>query len=240
VFGTPIAAVLLAVELLLFEWKPRSFIPVTVASHYRLHLAAAFDRAGPLFPYAGDPAMPWWGLGLCALAGLIAGAQSSLLTLLLYGMEDVFSALPIHWMWWPALGGLAVGIGGLIDPAVLGVGYDNIQLLLADRWACRRPSFFWSTRPCMDRGAVVRHLRRRAGAAADPGRGAGRGGSAIGCHCVDGGFWAQLLGMTAILGGHHARAAHRHPVRGGTDGQFPCPGPRCWRPALPVSPSPCW
>src|SRR5689334_1546842 len=131
VFGTPIAAVLLAVELLLFEWKPRSFIPVTVAAIVAFAWRPLLIGSGPLFPYMGDPAMPWWGLGLCAAAGLLAGAQSSLLTLLLYGMEDAFSKLPIHWMWWPALGGMAVGLGGLIDPAVLGVGYDNIRLLLA-------------------------------------------------------------------------------------------------------------
>lgn len=131
VFGTPVAAVLLAVELLLFEWKPRSFIPVVVAAIVSFGWRPIFIGSGPLFAYAGNPSMPWWGLGLCGFAGIIAGAQSSLLTLLLYGTEDLFSRLPIHWMWWPAIGGLAVGIGGFIDPAVLGVGYDNIRLLLA-------------------------------------------------------------------------------------------------------------
>ncbi|HWD28025.1 MAG TPA: chloride channel protein [Rhizomicrobium sp.] len=130
VFGTPIAAVLLAVELLLFEWKPRSFIPVAVAA-----LTAAVWRpfllgAGPLFAFDAMPAMPWWGLGLCAVAGVIAGLQSALTTVCLYGVEDLFRRLPIHWMWWPALGGLVVGIGGYIDPAVLGVGYDNIDALV--------------------------------------------------------------------------------------------------------------
>ncbi|HEV2703359.1 MAG TPA: chloride channel protein, partial [Steroidobacteraceae bacterium] len=75
-------------------------------------------------------AMPWWGLGLCAAAGLVAGAQSSILTLLLYAAEDLFSKLPIHWMWWPALGGVVIGLGGLIEPHALGVGYDNIASLL--------------------------------------------------------------------------------------------------------------
>lgn len=123
VFGTPLAAILLAVELLLFEWKPRSFIPVAaavaVAALWRPYLIGS----GPLFPYGGDPAMPWWGLGVCAAVGLIAGTQSAFLTTCLYGVEDLFRKLPIHWMWWPALGGVVVGIGGLIDPAALGVGY---------------------------------------------------------------------------------------------------------------------
>jgi H+/Cl- antiporter ClcA len=130
VFGTPIAAVLLAVELLLFEWKPRSFIPVTVAAIVATIWRPLLIGSGALFPYMGNPAMPWWGLGLCALAGIIGGAQSSLLTLVLYGVEDLFRKLPIHWMWWPALGAVVVGLGGLYDPAVLGVGYTNIALLL--------------------------------------------------------------------------------------------------------------
>jgi H+/Cl- antiporter ClcA len=200
VFGTPIAAVLLAVELLLFEWKPRSFIPVTVAAIIAFIWRPFLIGSGPLFPYAGDPAMPWWGLGVCALAGLIAGAQSSLLTLLLYGMEDVFSALPIHWMWWPALGGLAVGIGGLIDPAVLGVGYDNIQLLLAGSLGLSAAlillvdkAFVWIVALSSGTsGGVLAPLLILGGAL-----------GAVEAHWMpfgDGGFWA-LLGMTAILGG---------------------------------------
>ena len=86
--------------------------------------------AGPLFPYAEVPRIPWWGLGACALASLVAGLQSALMTKCLYGVEDLFRRLPIHWMWWPALGGLIVGIGGYLDPSVLGVGYDTIRALL--------------------------------------------------------------------------------------------------------------
>src|SRR6202012_2317063 len=118
------------VELLLFEWKPRSFIPVAVAVAVAALWRPYLIGDGPLFPYAGDPAMPWWGLGLCALVGIMAGAQSALMTTCLYGVEDLFRKLPIHWMWWPALGGIAVGIGGYLDPAVLGVGYANIHALI--------------------------------------------------------------------------------------------------------------
>jgi H+/Cl- antiporter ClcA len=117
VFGTPLAAILLAVELLLFEWKPRSFIPVVVAVVVAATWRPYLIGSGPLFPYDGVPSLPWWGLGLCALAGVVAGLQSSLLTVCLYGAEDLFRKLPIHWMWWPALGGLVVGIGGVIDPS---------------------------------------------------------------------------------------------------------------------------
>jgi H+/Cl- antiporter ClcA len=130
IFNTPIAAILLAVELLLFEWKPRSFVPVVVAV-----LIAALCRpfligSGALFPFAAVPILPWWGLGLCIAVGILAGLQSALMTLCLYAIEDLFHRLPIHWMWWPALGGLVVGIGGYFEPAALGVGYDNIRQLL--------------------------------------------------------------------------------------------------------------
>jgi len=130
IFNTPIAAILLAVELLLFEWKPRSFVPVVVAV-----LVAALCRpfligSGALFPFSAVPILPWWGLGLCILVGIAAGLQSALMTLCLYAIEDLFHRLPIHWMWWPALGGLIVGIGGYFEPSALGVGYENIRQLL--------------------------------------------------------------------------------------------------------------
>lgn len=130
-FGTPVAAVLLAVELLLFEWKPRSAIPVALAS-----AAAGAARwyilgPGPLFPVPQHAIFIGpWGLAGCVAAGLLAGGLSSLLTLGVYAAEDSFMKLPLHWMWWPAIGGLAVGLGGLLFPQALGVGYDTIQSLL--------------------------------------------------------------------------------------------------------------
>ncbi len=133
IFGTPTAAVLLAVELLLFEWKPRSFIPVSVAALVAISLRPlAFGRA-PLFAMAGFPVLPWWGFAICVLFGILVGLQSGLLTVLLYRCEDLFERLPVHWMWWPALGGLIVGLGGLVQPRALGVGYDIIEDLLHDR-----------------------------------------------------------------------------------------------------------
>jgi chloride channel protein, CIC family len=130
IFGTPMAAVLLAVELLLFEWKPRSFIPVAVAAGVSITWRPLLFGAAPLFPAHFTLALPWWGLPLCAGLGVLSGLQSGLLTLVLYKLEDGFERLPLHWMWWPAVGGLAVGLGGLIEPRALGVGYDVIADLL--------------------------------------------------------------------------------------------------------------
>jgi chloride channel protein, CIC family len=200
VFGTPIAAVLLAVELLLFEWKPRSFIPVGIAA-----LVAALWRPwllgpGPLFPFAEAPVMPWWGLLLCAGVGIVAGLQSALTTLALYGAEDLFRKLPIHWMWWPALGGLVVGIGGYFDPSVLGVGYDNIRALLAGGLGLGAAALLLVDKATVwvaalssgTSGGVLAPLLIMGGAL-----------GAIEAHWLPFGtmgFWA-LLGMAAILGG---------------------------------------
>jgi chloride channel protein, CIC family len=130
VFGTPVAAIMLAVELLLFEWTPRSFIPVTVAA-----VTAAVGRTflhmpAPLFPFTGGVDISVAQLGGWVLIGVLAGLLSGVLTQLVYGCEDIFQKLPIHWMWWPLIGGLVVGLGGLIEPQALGVGYDNLAAML--------------------------------------------------------------------------------------------------------------
>ncbi len=131
-FSSPLAATLLAVELLLFEWKPRSFLPVAVASAAAACVRPAILGEGPLFPVL--PHAPHASLSLaacCVVCGLAAGAMSGLLTKGVYFFEDAFQKLPIHWMWWPAIGGLAIGVGGLFEPRALGVGYDVIEALLA-------------------------------------------------------------------------------------------------------------
>ena len=130
VFGTPIAAILLAVELLLFEWTPRSFVPVAVAAIVAEVERSALHMPSPLFPFAGEIAITPAGLGCWVAVGLLAGLLSGVLTRLVYAAEDAFQHLPIHWMWWPAIGGLVVGLGGLIEPHALGVGYDNIARML--------------------------------------------------------------------------------------------------------------
>jgi len=135
VFGTPVAAILLAVELLLFEWKPRSFLPVAVAAIVSAAARPLLLHSAPIFPYegVGEPSLShvvaWAGLGV------LAGLGSGVLTSLVYLFEDWFEKLPVHWMWWPALGGLVIGIGGMIEPSALGVGYDNITDLLAGKLA---------------------------------------------------------------------------------------------------------
>ena len=130
-FASPVAAVLLAVELLLFEWKPRSLIPVALASVTAGAARRYLLGVGPLFPVPPHPVFIGpQGLMGCVVAGVLAGALSALLTLAVYAAEDLFRLLPIHWMWWPALGGLAIGLGGLIFPQALGVGYDTIGALL--------------------------------------------------------------------------------------------------------------
>jgi chloride channel protein, CIC family len=131
-FATPVAAVLLAIELLLFELKPRSAIPVALASATAGAARRYILGLGPLFPvpqhaiFIGPQ-----GLAGCVVAGLLAGCLSAVLTAGVYAAEDLFKKLPIHWMWWPAIGGVAVGLGGMIFPQALGVGYDTIQSLLA-------------------------------------------------------------------------------------------------------------
>ena len=130
-FASPVAAVLLAVELLLFEWKPRSLIPVALASAVAAVARRYILGFGPLFPVPEHPLFigPKGLLG-CALVGILAGGLSALLTISVYAAEDAFQKLKIHWMWWPAMGGLAIGLGGLIFPQALGVGYDTIGALL--------------------------------------------------------------------------------------------------------------
>ncbi|MCW3052435.1 MAG: Chloride channel protein [Chthonomonadales bacterium] len=130
IFAAPVAAVLLAVELLLFEWKPRSFIPVAVAAATAGALRVPLMGGGPVFPTVAHAPLTIEGLVCALLVGLLAGAGSGALTYLVYAFEDLFGKLKMHWMWWPILGGLCIGIGGLIDSRVLGVGYEVIHGLL--------------------------------------------------------------------------------------------------------------
>ncbi|HEY4245719.1 MAG TPA: chloride channel protein [Lacunisphaera sp.] len=130
VFATPVAGVLLAVELLLFEWKPRSFIPVAVASIVAAVVREPLLGVGPIFPVTAHAILDPKFLGCALLVGICVGLLASLLTNIVYACEDGFAKLPIHWMWWPAIGGLLVGIGGYLDPRVLGVGYETIHSLM--------------------------------------------------------------------------------------------------------------
>jgi H+/Cl- antiporter ClcA len=130
VFGTPVAAVLLAVELLLFELRPRSLLPVALACALAGFARTLWLEPAPLFPMQTTPLGGSEAFAICIGAGLSAGGFSALATLALYRVEDAFQKLPVHWMWWPALGGLVVGLGGWLEPRALGVGYDVIGDLL--------------------------------------------------------------------------------------------------------------
>ncbi len=134
-FDAPLASVLLAVELLLFEWRPRSFVPVVTAVVTATLLRVPLIGPGPIFPMHLVAHLHLTGADelLCLPAGAIGGLLAIAATGLVYASEDAFSRLPIHWMWWPAIGGAIIGIGGLIEPRALGVGYDVIDQLLTGR-----------------------------------------------------------------------------------------------------------
>jgi CIC family chloride channel protein len=129
-FNSPVAAALLAVELLLFEWKPRSMIPVGIASATATLMRGVLIGTGPLFPISQTPIPNTLTVLGAALVGVIAGGASTALTWSVYAAEDAFRKLPINWIWWPSIGGLVIGIGGLLSPRALGVGYDTIDGLL--------------------------------------------------------------------------------------------------------------
>ncbi|WP_445679538.1 chloride channel protein [Radicibacter daui] len=131
IFGTPLAAILLAVEVLLFEWKPRSFVPVVVAVLVAHVLRPTLIDAGPMF--AVDFTVPGGALPvlLAAGLGLVMGLESAVLSGALYRLEDLFHRLPLHWMWWPLIGSVAVALGGLVDIHALGPGYASIRDMLS-------------------------------------------------------------------------------------------------------------
>ena len=131
VFGTPLAAVMLAIELLLFEFRPASLLPVLAACATAAGVRTLFVGFMPFFPM---PALAWPhgpALLACIPLGAVVGLVAVLVTRAVYAVEDAFDHLPIHWMWWPALGAVAVGLIGWWQPRTLGVGYDNITEALS-------------------------------------------------------------------------------------------------------------
>ena len=220
-FASPIAAVLLAVELLLFELKPRSLVPVALAERAarrcaplpagrRAAVPGARHRrwrsspAGPLACVRGRRAARRRPVGDADRGGLRAPRTRS-------------GGCALHWMWWPALGGLVVGLGGLVCPQALGVGYDQIQALLRRRQRASGRRCGSMVGQGDDLGGLARlgHVGRRARAAADDGQRARRARGAVPAR-VRRRFW-PLVSMAAILARHDARAADGAGVRDRAD-----------------------
>lgn len=207
IFGTPLAAILLAIEVLLFEWKPRSFVPIVLAVLVSFTWRPWLIGTGPMF--AADLPLPTgpWSLAFALALGLLFGLQAALLSKALYLIEDGFHRLPIHWMWWPALGSIAVGLGGLIEPHVLGAGYGNIHALLGDSLEIRAIVLLLVVK------AVVWLIALGSGTSGGVLAPLLILGGALGCLVGqflpgDPGFWA-MIGMAGIMSG-----AMRAPITG--------------------------
>ena len=130
-FGSPVSAVLLAIELLLFEYRPRSIIPVALACVTAQAVRIAFVGTAPIFAMPDVIQPHGYALAVYVLVGAVVGIAAVLATRAVYGVEDLFDRLPIHWMWWPAIGAVAVGVVGYFSPHTMGVGYDNIENIVS-------------------------------------------------------------------------------------------------------------
>jgi H+/Cl- antiporter ClcA len=140
-FGSPISAVILAIELLVFEYRPRSLVPIALASATATSVRMGFAGSAPAFfvPALASPsAMSLIGY---VLLGAAIGLCSVGVTRAIYAIEDGFAKLPIHWMWWPVLGAIPVGVIGYFAPRTMGVGYENIEQILAGDWGARQIAF---------------------------------------------------------------------------------------------------
>lgn len=204
-FGSPVSAVLLAIELLLFEFKARSIIPVALSCAAAAAVRMWLVGAMPVFPMPATGQVSAVSIGGYAVVGAIVGLAAIYVTWLVYWIEDLFDHLPVHWMWWPAIGGIAVGIVGLFSPHTLGVGYDNIQNILSGKiagrmmiWFCFMKLVSWSiSLGSGTSGGTLAPLFTIGG-----GLGAGVGWllQALGYSSVDTRM-AALVGMAAIFAG---------------------------------------
>jgi H+/Cl- antiporter ClcA len=141
IFGAPVSAVILAVELLLFELRPRSLIPVALAAVTAAGVRDALVGGAPVYPMPHVATPGRGALASNVLLGAAMGLVSVGVTRIVYGIEDAFEKLPVHWMWWPAIGGLVVGIVGWFAPLTLGVGYTNIEAIVAGKFAAGALAF---------------------------------------------------------------------------------------------------
>jgi CIC family chloride channel protein len=131
IFGSPVSAVLLAIELLLFEFKPRSFVPVALAVAVTMAVRPLLFGTAPMFAMGNLPEASAGDLLIYAAEGVVLGVFSVFISKSVYLVEDAFEKLPIHWMWWPMIGAVAVGVVGYFSPGTLGVGYTNIDRILS-------------------------------------------------------------------------------------------------------------
>lgn len=130
-FGSPVSAVLLAIELLLFEFRPRSIIPVALGSTTAAGIRMMFEGPAPMFAMPNLTQPTGGALALYILVGGLVGVIAVFVTRAVYVVEDAFDHLPIHWMWWPAIGAIAVGVVGYFTPRTFGVGYSNITDIIS-------------------------------------------------------------------------------------------------------------
>lgn len=127
IFGTPLAGVFICIELLLFEFSAKSFIPVIISVSTAYSIRLATGHTAPEFPIGElHETINGWNALFYFAAGTITGAVSCIVSKIVFYVEDKFEHLPVHWMWWPAIGGVIVGVIGFYDPRTLGVGYSNI------------------------------------------------------------------------------------------------------------------
>ncbi|MDN2495357.1 chloride channel protein [Nocardia nova] len=226
-FNAPLAAILLAVELLLFEWRPRSFVPVVAAVVTGTICRWTMLGNGPVFAVATDGRTPG-GLsdGLALIPGITGGLLAIAATAMVYFAEDSFAKLPVHWMWWPAIGGLIIGIGGLFEPRALGVGYDVIDQLLTGHATLSLivgilvvKTLIWSLSLGSGTSGGVLAPVFMIGAAL----GAAEGGL---LPHVTAGFWA-MCGLAAVVGG-----VMRSPLTGIV---FTCELTHAWNDVLPLA-----
>ncbi len=140
-FGSPVSAVLLAIELLLFEFRSRSLIPVALASVTATGLRRLTEGNAPVFAMPDLPAPSMEALTIYCVIGALVGIAAVLVTRAVYIVEDAFEKLPIHWMWWPAIGALVVGVIGYAAPRTLGVGYNNISDILSSNLTLQTVGF---------------------------------------------------------------------------------------------------
>jgi CBS domain-containing protein len=134
-FGAPLASVVLAVELLIFEFSLRALIPLMISASIAAGMHSLLFGSGPLFEvpthkFEGLSQLPYFGL-----LGLACGVLAVVINKGLFMVEDGFRRLPVRQFWWPAIGAVGFGCVGLLVPRALGVGYDQISAVLNDKLA---------------------------------------------------------------------------------------------------------